>query len=353
MSIILSEVFRYSGSFAKVSAMSGRLLTDEDYDALLSKTKVSDVAVYLKSNTSYAEYLIGVEDASVHRGELEAALELSGEREFVKLFKYEKGKNKKFLQVFILRHEIETLKEMLRMIESDILYTFADTANGYYKKHMTIDPTKLAASSDRAQFIENLRGTPYYDLLKMFATDEGHFNIFSMEMTLDVYYFNQVWRTFQKNLSKGDRELVLHSFGIEVDLLNIMWILRCKKFFDTPREIIYAFIIPKRYRLKNEYIAAMVDAKSYEEAMAEVENTPYKGVFGNDDFFEQYYYKYVISCQHRLSRQNPYSIIKILYYIHAKSTEIANIIKLIEGIRYNLDADVIKKYLIRGEPHVG
>ncbi len=344
---MLSEVIRYSGSYAKVKAMMGKLLTDEDYKALLAKNTVNDIAAYLKNKTNYAGALKGISESEIHRGQLEEILQEEKEREFVKLFKYENGANKRFFGVFIFRYEIELLKEMLRMLENGILMTFADKTNDYYKKHMSIDTQKLANSQTISQFIENLKGSPYYDILSRFTANQEHLNIFSIEMTLDVYYFGRAWKIIDKLLEKNDKRLVEESFGTEIDILNIMWILRCKKYFDTPKEIIYSFILPKRFKLKRDALVSLVEANGVDEAYEILKKTPYKKVFEKEDvFMEQYYNKFIHSLQKKLSRMAPYSIMTMLSYIHEKDIEINNIIKIIEGIRYKLDMKEIEKYLI-------
>lgn len=345
---MLSALYKYSGSFAKVRAMKGKLLKNEDYDALLIKNSVNDVALYLKNNTHYKSELEDISERNIHRGELESILQDAREKEFSRLFKFEKGNNKKFLSVFILRYEIEILKEMLRMLENDVLITFSHKTNEYYKKHMSIDIDKLIHSQSILQFIDNLKGSSFYDLLSPFNTNQEHLNIFSIEMTLDVYYFNNAWLFLEKFLQKKDKELVKESFGTELDILNIMWILRSKKYFNTPKEIIYAFILPRKHKLKHEQIVDFVEAKDADEVLRLVKETPYRSVFEKDDIYmEQYYYRYVNELQRKMSRNMPFSIMSIISYIHSKDIEVNNITKIIEGIRYKLDMNEIERYLIR------
>ena len=50
---MLLDVFKYSASFAKVQAMSGKLLTNKDYDELLGKSTVGEIVSHLKNNTHF------------------------------------------------------------------------------------------------------------------------------------------------------------------------------------------------------------------------------------------------------------------------------------------------------------
>lgn len=344
---MLAEVFKYSGAHAKVKAMTGKLLKEKDYDALLSKSSIGDVAAYLKSNTKYKDALAGVSETDVHRGQLEQLLLEVKENEFAKLFKYEKGNNKRFLAVFILRYEIELLKEMFRMVESGILFTFDRRINEYYRKHMTIDADKLAASKTKTQFIENLKGTPYNKLLSPFISNTEHFNIFGIEMTLDVYYFVTAWKSAIKLLGKKDRRIVSRSLGSEMDILNLLWIFRSKKFYNIPSELIYSYIIPIKYRLRQEQIAELVTAGNIDEVYKLLDETVYSEIFKEKEgFTEQYFYDYMMKLQRKAARYYPFSIMTMLLYIHQKDNEVGNIIKITEGIRYKLDMNKIKHFLI-------
>ncbi len=348
MIAMLSDVIRYSGSYAKVRTMAGKLLSDEDYDALLAKTTVGDVAAYLKNNTEYHDALKNISETDIHRGELEGILQEEKDKASVKLFKYEKGINANFYQVFVIRYEIELLKEMLRLLENDMLHTFKSSINPYYKKHMSYDAQRLALSRSAGQFADNLYGSPYYDIITRFIANREHLDIFNLEMTLDVHYFTRAWKLIRRNLRGRDQRIVSESFGTEIDILNIMWILRCKKYFGTPKELIYAFVIPYRYRLSRETLVALVEAGSVEELYAVLEKHPYKQVFADDALFtEQYFYQYVHKMHKKMSVLMPYSVMTTIAYIHAKETEINNIVKIIEGIRYKMDMKEIEKYLIR------
>lgn len=353
---MLLDLYKYSGIHSKMKGMSRGLLTEEDYIELLGKKSVIEIALYLESNTSYKTALKSAGDtASIHRGELEKILQKSFEDDFVKLMKFENGGNKEFLRIYILRYEIELLKVMLRMLENNTLNTFERRINEYFLKSMTIDVDKLKTSHNLPQFIENLKGSVYSKLLSPFIVNTEHLNLFSIEMSLDVYYFKRVWKLKDKLLSPSDALIVKQTFGSEVDLLNILWIIRCKKYFNTPKELIYSFIVPINYRLRREQLKPLVEAETADEVLLLLEKTRYKGLFNRDDLFlEQYYLSYVARIFYRKSRLETFSIMSSLGYLHIKEIEMTNIIKIIEGVRYSENIREIKGYVIgKGGGSVG
>ena len=59
---------------AKAKSMYGKRLTDADYKDMLRRSSVSDIAAYLKENTSYQTALAQVDTHNIHRGQLENLL---------------------------------------------------------------------------------------------------------------------------------------------------------------------------------------------------------------------------------------------------------------------------------------
>ena len=58
----------------KCRAIYGNMLSPAQYDELLRKQSVQEIAAFLKEKTSYAPALAGVQESTVHRGQLESLL---------------------------------------------------------------------------------------------------------------------------------------------------------------------------------------------------------------------------------------------------------------------------------------
>ena len=65
---------KYGAVSAKVSAMRGKMLRDKDYDALLSKGTVPEIAEYLFTSESCGSHLSSLRSGEVHRAQLEYQL---------------------------------------------------------------------------------------------------------------------------------------------------------------------------------------------------------------------------------------------------------------------------------------
>ena len=86
-------------------------------------------------------------------------------------------------------------------------------------------------------------------------------------MRLDRFYIETLWKA-KNSLEREDKDAFASWLGTDIDMMNIMWIYRGKKFWDFSNERIYTYILPIRYRLSSEDISRMVqsdDPKALEE----------------------------------------------------------------------------------------
>jgi V/A-type H+-transporting ATPase subunit C len=344
------SVFKYSNLASKIGVMYGRMLSIEDYEELTSKKTVKDVAAYLKYNTHYNDVLSEVNENIIHRGQLEKIFKNSLLDDYFKLFHYVRGNVKKFLRLVFLKYEIEDLKILLRVLNTEHNTKAVRDSLLFLRKYCTIDLDKLAKSKDIQDFILNLKGSKYYNILAPFIVNKEYANIFNIEMSLDLYFFSLIWKNKDKLLGGHDREIITSSFGEEIDVQNILYIYRSKRFHNVPKEIIYSYLIPFRKKLSHDAIVSMVEAKEIEDVMDIIKKTKYAEIFNenNDHFFDRNFSIYVYKRNKNFMKNEKFSIGLIMAYLHLKEIEIKFIVSIIEGIRYSLPPGDLKKNIFLG-----
>lgn len=348
---MLSQLIKYSGIAVKTRAMSANHLTKIDYDQLCNMPNVTEVAVYLKNNTAYSEVFTDLNERSLHRGDIETLLTKHFRTIVEKLYKFVNGKDKEFLKYVFLRYEIESMKIILRRIKAGQPAISYEGTNDFFNSHLSIDLNKLAQSKSITEFIEDLRGTQYQAVLSPILNTKERQDMFSIEMTLDMYYFKRVYESINKELKGTDKKLVYHSLGSETDVLNLMLIYRSKRYYNVPKEIIYTYLTPYNYKIEKNLLSEMVEAQSLEEMVSIARKTPYSCLFDDleNRFIEQNYVEFIYNLNKTMLKEHPYSIASMLVYIHFTETEIRTIINIIEGIRYGLSSDEIKSLIRTGE----
>jgi len=338
----------YNALMAKARAMYGKLLKKEDYNELLKQRSVGDIVSYLKHNTHYSDVLADVNESEIHRAQFERILRRSLMNDYRKLLSFAHGNIRDFLKLIYLKHEIESLKRLLRALETKGTTSVAEDSLYFLKSYDPLHIAKLATVQNIKELISELKDTPYYDVLRPFLGEkEGH-NLFELEMSLDMYYLNLVFSKKKTLLSGLDSEVVARAFGNEIDVLNLLWIYRGRIIYNIDRSIILSYLIPHRHKLSMDVIYSLVDAKDKKTFLQIAARTKYSELFVSDDsrYFDLKFSAYMYEFHRRMLRKNGFSIISAISYLNLKEYELSNIVSIIEGIRYGLPEETIRSFII-------
>lgn len=347
----MGSLLAYSGITTKVRSMESRLITDEQFREMAALETVADAMEYLKRQPDYADVFSNLEETELHRSAIEQRLTLSQYEDFAKLYQFANLTQRKFLDLYFMHYEITLLKKCLRNVldhrNPDLdLSVFQE----FFDRHSKLDLMKLASSADLFEFISNLDGSPYYDLLSHMDDVEKP-TLFDYEVHLDLLYFKTVWKIRGKYLSREEQKLLTRCFGSKLDLLNIQWIYRSKKYYKLAPADIYALVIPSNYRLKSDEIVKLVETGTLEEFQTVLQNTFYGkmklGEMAEQLSLEDLYERILNQIYNSTSRNNPYSIAILNSYLYFKELEIQKIITTIESIRYGVDPAEIISYVVK------
>ncbi len=344
---MLSGLTNYGAISAKISVMKRRLLSQNDYLELIQKTTVAEAAQYLKNETAYSSVLSEVKENTLHRGDLELLLRKSYAEDVARLYKFDNGENRQLYSYVIMKAEIELMKNILRRLnnndENEDIYNYPS----FFTRHFTIQPQQLIQSKNIGEFLENLSGSRYYEVVSPLLSLAEHRNFFGVETTLDTYYRDEVSKLIASMPDKENRKVIGMTNGSEVDARNLLCIYRCKEYFGTPPELIYSILLPNRYKLSKADIIAYTEAKTTEEFLTMARNSAYRSLFTPraDGFYDRNYASFVYSLHKKAAKQYPYTIEAAVSYLHFKETELQNITSVIEGIRYGLPTEEITSYI--------
>jgi len=345
---MLSSYLSYTAAITKSKSLYGKLLNKDDYKIMLGMRTVQEVAAYLKKNTFYANMLVPINENDVHREQLEELFKTSLYDDYTKLLHYLGGKKAKFTKAAFLRYEIEDLKVLISTIYTKRESELIESSLVFLKKYSKLDYDKLLHSMSVEELINNLKGTDYYRVLSYFLGNFKEISIFDIEIALDTYFFLTTIKLKDKLLSGSDRKIVTKSFGMEIDILNIMLIYRCKKLFDLPKEITLNYVIPYWYKLSKKQLVNLAACYNVTEFNEILLKTPYAKIFkiNEEQMWEINSMNFMYGFYKKMLRESQPSIGMIFLYLHLKDIDIRNIITTIEGVRYSLAAEEIKKYLI-------
>ncbi len=344
---MLNSVFTYSSIATKVRGMYAKLLTMEDYQTMIEKKSVSDVATYLKTSTNYGQLLSKVNVSLIHRGQLEGILLQEMMNDYKKIFHHVRGNMKTFLHLLYDKYEVESLKILFRILESgNDVALFPDSVT-FLSENQSLNTNKLLSSKSSSQLIGNLHGSIYYDVLSYYEGNSAYLNLFNIETSLDQYYFRQLQKQVKKLLTGNDEKVVREALIAQLDIMNILWVYRSRKYYSMDREGMYNNMIGHQSKLSREIIKQLVDCNDDKQFIQIVEKTKYGNIFSgeNQHNYERNYHKFIYQLHVSTLRHQHFSIGSVVAYLHLKEFEITNIISVVEGIRYHIDKDEISEFL--------
>lgn len=345
---------QYPAVNSKLKALSSKMLGEKEFQNLIELNTVQEAFNFIYNNTYYQEYLDEFSGQKIHRRQFELKLKKSIVFSEDFLQKYSSSALKEFIEHYFKKYEIEDLKIVLRTIlmGNDDNY-LADNLI-YIAKNKKIDFDSLIQASSYNELKNILKDVYYSQVLEEFEEQyQKNKNLFPIEMSLDFYYFSEL-NKLAKKLSKKDQKYFDKVIGTQIDLLNLQWIYRIKKYYNLSSGEILNYIIPFYYKVKKSELQNMSKVKKPDKLIEHISYSPYKSLLekaikDENVIFERFFLNFIFSILNKIRRKSYFSISNILAYLYIREYELRDIITVIEGIRYSLPKDKIKNFLIRKE----
>ncbi len=345
---MLRSLMKYSAISAKVMAMRAKLLTEQDYAQIAEMKSVPEVVEFLKGKPAYASWLDEMDPALYHREDVEKMLTQSLYADFTRLYRFSGQEQKTFLKVYWKRYEVELINYCLRIVFNHYHRPFdLDYKKEFFDRYSKLSIDRLITSKDVNELVDNLAGTEYYDLLKR-VRDSGNAQLVDYDLALNLYYFSTMWKKDRKVLSGTDLEIFTRDYGTRIDLLNMQWVYRAKKYYHMEPAQIFAMIIPIHYKFKAADLRDLVNAES---------DAAFERVLEGNYYFKRYarlidgrkleqIYQDIMQYLFMKDLQNhPYSFACVNTYLFLKEREVDKLTTALECVRYGLTSGETLEYI--------
>lgn len=342
--MIISAI-RYSYINAKIHCLKSQLLAPHDYTNLLHTNDLNEFVETLRI-TAYGEWL---HDCVSSYDEL---IRLYYERlfhEYIKVRDTLTSAAARLINHLYLRYELENIKVILRAICQGESREKAATLLFPLTTDSGISMDLLLAAKDLFDFIQKLKGTWYYGPLdNAYYRFEREGQSFPLEMALDLGYYERLWKIVS-SLKLKDKKNAKLLLGLQLDAINILWIIRFKDHYHfSPEEILNYSLLQGRFVTQKvrRKLAYSID---YQDIVSNLKDTPYHRIVRGIDDPEQAYAR-LLRYIYRIMKKNwnvsPFQIGVILDYIFFKDMEIRNLITITEAQRGKLSSEKINNYLV-------
>lgn len=346
---IMGSVSKFAAVNTKVRALEKYLLSTVDYQNMIQSKDVTEVMNYLKEETLYGEFL---EDFDTQKGKVDL-LEVRS-RKFVfqryeKLVHYFTDEHRKLFKMLFMRYEVENLKLLIRAVyrNEDI----ERVSKELIVSHMfsKINYEKLGSSSSLEELINNLKGTPYFKVLKPYINENPNRLMFYMEMNLDRIYFKMLGKQIYK-LTLSDQKPMLELLGKNTDILNIQWIYRGLKFYKLSPEELFNYSLENGY-IKFRKLKELCYSASDEDFIEKLRETRYGFLFEDvvtmDQFMERSMERYLYKVLIDLKKDSRMNVMPSIIFMHELEFEMRDIFTLLEAKRYGFTEQQTKDFLVR------
>lgn len=341
-----NNLLSYSGITAKVKAMESNLFKKDDYTKISNLETVPEFINFLKSNPSYEPLFSGYDEGSLHRGQIEELIKNSLFDSFSRIYRFCNREQRKALIFLSFRFETNIIKYCLQHVYNQEYEYKGSHFDDFFSKRLKVNLEQLSTAKTIDEFINLLKDTEYYPILKAIQNTNNP-TLFDYEMQLDIYYFKKAWKLKDKYLKGDNNRAYTEILGKKVDLLNILWIYRSKKYYDIDPSKIYNYIIPISYKIKKKEITALIESNSVDELITLMKSSYYVRSYEISEVtsFENLYQTLLIKIYKSNKQKYPNSMAPVQQFLYLKGIEIDRLTTVLECIRYKLQPDEILSYV--------
>ena len=343
-----------NATVAKMHAIYGKRLKAEDYSALMSCTSVTDAAGYLKRSTYFSKALEGVDTDSIHRGNLENILRRSFMENYFRLIGFEKIGSDEFYNYIILKTEIDEILICILHLNagtSDHITTLPI----YMNKYTSFDLLGLAKVKSYDELLELISKTPYYNILKNYKPKEnengsaGHINYAACELELRTYYSRRLLDATD-NFGDITREHLKNFICTQIDMINIINAYRMTRYFNADAKDIKLRMIPIYQKIPERVMDELYGADDEKDFLTKLSRNYYGRAIAEAGFDMSNPEMALTRLRHKQTKRafaRAQSAPECFFIFNSLAElEVKNIIRIIEGIRYELPAKDISQLIV-------
>ncbi|MBQ6019228.1 MAG: V-type ATPase subunit [Clostridia bacterium] len=337
--------FASNAVMAKARAMYASHITAAEYEALAASKTLPELLSKLEKNRHFAPAL-----ERAHRdigpAQAEELLRISIFDRLSVLSRYAISGNADFYKYYIAKNDIAQLARLIRLLLCDRLQDYLAVLPPFYEKLTQLDLYALASAGSFADILRILSGTPYRAVLMPFARRMNEPDVYlRIETALNAYLSEYLSDALRRD--KSDRKQVDEVVRLFFDSRFITSLYRLKKIGVRDEQITRGYLMGGCTAFSKKQAEALIAAADEKEFMQALSPTVYGDPLRGLDFGDTEKVMEDYLCR-KLTRGLRYyddpAAIMICYMLLAEF-EVKNVVRIIEGIRYGVDPEQIRKSL--------
>ena len=347
------QTTRYASVLAKIGSERSKLLNEAKLKALAENKSLTEFAVQLR-DTSYQEQIFKL-SLPLTSQKLERAFNENLIATFIKIIKYSPKKARKYLNLYLLRFEIEHIKALMKATNAKLTpeqksLKIYFSVEDYFRRRSVME--EAVKASTPSQIIHALKGTAYFLPLSMGLKNyEERASTAFFDIFIDKAFYEKLYEGY---LSLSKREQLYANFyaSVENDSFTLLTLLRGKALNYEPNWL--RLVIPQNYfNLNKSSVEALVTAIDFEAALKIILESYYAKFFAKGQnpeetiaTAEKIFKKEVNQHARSSAISETFNIGSPLAFITQKQTEVYNLIVLSLGVDSVMKPEEIRNQLL-------
>ncbi len=331
---------RYLAVTTKLRSISSAFLSEADYQKMLDLPDVDALVKFLKQHSVYQLD----SDFATSAAESEKLLKKVVFQRQARILPFLLNDDLKFVQMLLRRSEIEYLKQIIRAIHTGKeLNIFDFESQSYFEVK---DFSDLLTSNSLEALLKKLQSTSYASILAPYIKAQKKHMLFYLETELDRFYFKELL-TLVGKLNSEDRAILTGIIGVNIDLLNLQWIYRAKKYYDLSTEPLFNFALAGGDKLNLKKLKELAYANSEKEFLKLMPFVYREDFAGDDLLIESNMERRLYHLFQQKNKKGSVNLSTVIAFLHTSEYEMRDIFTILESKRYGIAAADVKNFLVR------
>ncbi len=329
----------YPAIHAKLNGMYAQKLKKVNFEELLKQNTITQAISLLKNLNQHFKTL----ENNPRRINIKILLDNIVIQDIQKIEHLLNHTEKEIFEKFISLYEIKCIKSVFRKLSSGSVINEQTSEVENWTSQLFKNLNGISKLKTYEEFLQFMKKTRYYEIFEKFSPNIHEINIFELENQLDKFYFENMMKTTQKhNSNLGDM------IGKQIDLNNILWIYRIKENGNFSKEQIQNILIQVSYQLKKSEREKLIFANNETDFKEILQNTFYGRyiLFNGRDDLEEQVNRYLYQQYRKRFKGNIFEISAVYAYLNMLELENNDIMNIVEGIRYHLNREEIRRKLL-------
>lgn len=332
----------------KTKCLFGKRLKSEDYQALIQKKEIPQIAAYLKNETYYRQSLEGINESGIHRGQLEHLIRLDVFKRFPRILKYAARKDDDFSTFLVIHTEITQILDTVKSLMYEDKTNLIARMPIFLTDHTSFDLKKLAEVHNYDDLIRLLQKTKYHSTIEKFQSEKlSDIDFVGLEYELIAIYYQETLALARRNFKGLELKAIEDMIVSEIELDNLAKIYRLKRYFNASAQTIKSYLFPMYRYFSKKQLEQIIQEPNAEDVITSLRKSKYGYYMGDsqNETFEYYQnrIKYEISKHYMYFSNSPEVV--LLAYFELVDIEIRNIVDIIEGARYHIPVEQVSRLL--------